>query len=68
MIDGIYHNVSMERLQSYVTEFSLRWNTHKSATANRFNLILGNIAERLTYQTLTAHVRVDASPQCTHIA
>jgi transposase-like protein len=56
MIDGIYHNVSMEHLQAYVTEFSLRWNTRKSATYDRFNLILGNIAGRLTYKTLIAHV------------
>jgi len=55
MIDGIHHNVSMEHLHSYVTEFSLRWNTHKSATSDRFNLILGNVAGRLTYHTLIAH-------------
>lgn len=52
MIDGVYHNVSMEHLQSYVTEFSLRWNTRKSGTADRFNLILGNVAGRLTYKAL----------------
>lgn len=52
MIDGIYHNISMAHLQSYVTEFSLRWNTRRSATADRFDLILGNIAGRLTYKTL----------------
>ena len=54
MIDGIYHNISMEHLQSYVTEFSLRWNTRRSATAEHFDLILGNIAGRLTYKTLIA--------------
>lgn len=56
MVDGIYHHVSFEHLQSYVTEFSLRWNTRKSLTADRFNFILGNVAGRLTYQTLIAHV------------
>lgn len=54
MIDGIYHNISMAHLQSYVNEFSLRWNTRRSATADRFDLILGNIAGRLTYKTLIA--------------
>lgn len=56
MYDGVYHNMSMEHLQAYVNEFSLRWNTRRSATSDRFNLILGNVAGRLTYKTLIAHV------------
>lgn len=56
MIDGMYHNVSMEHLQAYVNKFSLRWNTRRSATSDRFNLVVGNIAGRLTYKTLIAHV------------
>jgi transposase-like protein len=52
-IDGIYHWVSMTHLQSYVDEFSLRFNTRKHSTAERFDLILQNVAgRRLTYQTL----------------
>lgn len=53
-MDGIYHHVSFDHLQAYVTEFSLRWNTRKSAMAERLNFILGNVAGRLTYQTLIA--------------
>lgn len=54
MIDGIYHNVSMEHLQRYVSEFSLRWNTRRSTTADRFNFVLSNVAGRLTYRALIA--------------
>lgn len=56
MLDGIYHHVSIVHLQRYVNEFSRRWNTRRMETGERFNLILGNIAGRLTYKTLTAHV------------
>lgn len=56
MIDGIYHHVSLEHLQAYVSEFTLRWNTRRAETADRFNLILGNIAGRLTYKTLIAKI------------
>ena len=55
MLDGIYHHVSLEHLQSYVNEFSLRWNTRRSKTADRFNFVLGNVAGRLTYKTLITH-------------
>lgn len=52
MVDGIYHHMSMEHLQAYVNEFSLRWNTRRMETAERFDMVLGNIAGRLTYKTL----------------
>lgn len=55
-LDDIYHHVSFEHLQAYVNEFVLRWNTRKQTTADRFNFVLGNIAGRLTYKTLIAHV------------
>lgn len=55
MLDGIYHHVSFEHLQSYINEFSLRWNTRRSETAERFNFVLDNIAGRLTYKMLIAH-------------
>ncbi len=52
-IDGIYHWVSFNHLQSYVDEFALRFNTRKFATASRFDLILSNVAgKRLTYKDL----------------
>ncbi len=56
MIDGVYHHVSIIHLQRYVNEESRRWNTRKMDGGERFNLILGNIAGRLTYKTLIAHV------------
>jgi len=53
-IDGIYHQVSKQHLQSYVDEFTLRFNTRKFTTQNRFDLILADVAgKRLTYQKLT---------------
>jgi len=55
MIDGVYHHVSIIHLQRYVNEESRRWNTRKMDGGERFNLILGNIAGRLTYKTLIAH-------------
>ena len=51
-VDGIYHWVSTKHLQSYVDEFSLRYNTRKVCTCNRFDLILENMARRLRYQDL----------------
>lgn len=52
-IDGIYHWVSKEHLQSYVDEFVLRFNTRKLATQGRFDLILSAVAnKRLTYNDL----------------
>ena len=42
-IDGIYHWVSKDHLQSYVDEFTLRFNTRKISTSNRFDLILANV-------------------------
>lgn len=55
MLDGVYHHVSLVHLQRYVNEFSRRWNTRRLEAGERFNLILGNIAGRLTYATLTTH-------------
>ncbi len=54
-INGIYHWVSKEHLQSYIDEYSLRFNTRKSNTSERFDLILGNIVGRLTYKQLIGH-------------
>ncbi len=53
-VDGIYHWVSKKHLQSYVDEFSLRFNTRKNLTSQRFDLILGNMIGRLTYNQLIA--------------
>lgn len=52
-IDGIYHWCSREHLQSYVDEFTLRFNTRDLNTQGRFDLILSAISnKRLTYQNL----------------
>lgn len=51
-INGIYHWVSEEHLQSYANEFTLRFNTRHDTTNQRFDLILGNVIGRLTYKQL----------------
>lgn len=51
-VDGIYHWVSKDHLQSYVTEYALRFNTRDISTSNRFDLILSNSIGRLTYKSL----------------
>ncbi|GGI25195.1 hypothetical protein GCM10008119_16440 [Pedobacter mendelii] len=50
----INHWVSKGHLQSYVDEYALRYNTRKVSTNHRFNLILSNVAGRLTYKYLIA--------------
>ncbi len=52
-IDGIYHWVSKDQLQTYVDEFTLLFNTRKYNTQGRFDLILAGVAgKKLTYETL----------------
>ena len=52
-IDGIYHSISKEHLQSYIDEFTLRFNTRGYNTQGRFDLILGAVSnKRLTYKDL----------------
>ncbi|MFB9862619.1 IS1595 family transposase [Rufibacter immobilis] len=51
-IDGIYHWCSVKHLQRYVDEFSLRFNTRKMGTAQRFDFVLGNISGKLAYKVL----------------
>lgn len=52
-IDGIYHWVSKGHLQSYVDEFTLRFNTRSFTTQCRFDLILAGVTDkRLTYKDL----------------
>lgn len=54
-VDGIYHWVSTKHLQSYIDEFSLRYNTRKSCVSGRFDLILCNMIGRLTYKNLISN-------------
>jgi transposase-like protein len=52
-IDGIYHWVSVEHLQSYCDEFTLRFNTRSFGTQKRFDFILAAVSNtRLTYKDL----------------
>jgi transposase-like protein len=37
-VDGIYHWVSTKHLQGYIDEYSLRFNTRKNCTCDRFNV------------------------------
>ena len=49
---GIYHSMSNKRLQKYIDEFVFRYNTRNHSEANRFDLMLNNIATHITYEQL----------------
>lgn len=51
-IYGIYHFTSKKHLQFYVDEFVFRYNTRQSTENERFNLLLCNIENRITYKEL----------------
>ena len=51
-IVGIYHFTSVKHLQKYVDEFVFRYNTRNASEVSRFNLLLSNTANRLTYERL----------------
>ncbi|GAA0733852.1 IS1595 family transposase [Aquimarina litoralis] len=51
-IFGIYHFTSKKHLQMYVDEFVFRYNTRKGSENERFNLLLSNIENRITYKEL----------------
>ena len=52
-VDGIYHWVSKDHLQSYVDEFTLRYNTRTLTAQERFEIVLVSANDkRLTYQKL----------------
>ncbi|MGB1042958.1 MAG: IS1595 family transposase [Tenacibaculum sp.] len=48
----IYHFTSKKHLQMYVDEFVFRYNTRKGTESERFNLLLNNIENRITYKEL----------------
>lgn len=54
MVIGIYHSISPKHLQKYLNEFSFRYNSRKSTECSRFNFMLANSENRLTYKTLIA--------------
>lgn len=52
-IRSIYHQVSKGHMQSYLDEFTLRFNTRKFGTQQRFDLVLSAVTgKRLTYNNL----------------
>ena len=51
-IFGIYHFTSKKHLQIYVDEFVFRYNTRNITSRARFDLMLGNMENRLTYKEL----------------
>ena len=51
-IFGIYHFTSKKHLQLYVDEFVFRYNSRTSSEAMRFNLLLQNTENRITYKNL----------------
>lgn len=53
-ITGIYHFTSRKHLQYYIDEFVFRYNSRMFSEAERFNILLKNLENRLTYKELTA--------------
>ncbi len=53
-IYGIYHQVSPKHLERYCDEFAYRFNSRKTPDNERFEVILGHLTGRLTYDQLTA--------------
>ncbi|MEO6149882.1 MAG: IS1595 family transposase [Mucilaginibacter sp.] len=53
MVIGIYHNISPKHIQKYADEFTFRYNSRKTTDLIRFNTLLSNCTNRLTYNQLT---------------
>lgn len=51
---GIYHQLSRKHLQIYANAAAFRYNTRNCTEAGRFNLLLANAGNRLTYNQLIA--------------
>lgn len=49
---GIYHSMSRKHMQQYANEISFRYNTKKNSNFTRFNTLLANLENRLTYKAL----------------
>ena len=53
MVIGIYHYISPKHMQKYADEFTFRYNSRKTTDLIRFNSLLANCTNRLTYNQLT---------------
>jgi len=51
-IFGVYHFTSKKHLQLYVDEFVFRYNIRTQKETVRFNALLGNLENRITYKEL----------------
>lgn len=51
-IFGVYHFTSKKHLQLYVDEFVFRYNSRTNTESVRFNLLLSNTENRITYKKL----------------
>jgi transposase-like protein len=49
---GIYHQVSVDHLHRYCSEFEYRYNTKKMKDAERFSKVLTHLNGRLMYKSL----------------
>lgn len=54
MLNGTYFFASRKHLSTYVNELAMRYNTRKISINSRFDFILTNMENRLTYKTLIA--------------
>ncbi|MFD1256992.1 IS1595 family transposase [Mucilaginibacter terrae] len=52
MVIGIYHYISPKHIQKYADEFTFRFNSRKATDLVRFNTLLSNCNNRLTYNNL----------------
>ncbi len=51
-IVGTYFQISDQHLESYVNEFSYRFNNRNLSDGSRFDITLANAEKRLTYKEL----------------
>lgn len=49
---GIYHKISKKHLQMYIDEFVFRYNTRKISEIQRFEFLIFNMRNRITYNDL----------------
>lgn len=53
-IHGIYHQISRKHTNRYAQEMTMRYNTRNRSINSRFDFILTNMENRLTYKALIA--------------